>query len=296
MAFDNPVVGGDQGTLKRDSIKSPNFAAGVSGWIIRRDGSAEFSNVTLRGSLVASDGSSSVVITNTSNPRIQFFKSGVVLPAEIIGFRPFGTGDTGIQFESAGTAGHDQAIEQLDEFGWRVLKNNNVVFGTDFADGSMNARLADGNDTFIPLLVDGKKVSSTSDTNSASTTDVTVTAANCVNTPLLTDRAYTCDVQIQLTSTVIGDRAKFKLWNGSVGTGAQLGGDVIKVVNVASASTFETVNFRFVWRGTADEIAANINLSVQRFSGTGTVTARVAAADYFIEILEKGSADRIGGL
>lgn len=50
MAFSNPITGG-QGALVRPSIKSPNFVAGTSGWIIRRDGSAEFNSVVVRGEL-----------------------------------------------------------------------------------------------------------------------------------------------------------------------------------------------------------------------------------------------------
>jgi hypothetical protein len=48
MPFQNSIVGG-AGALVRALIKSPNFVTGVSGWIIRRDGSAEFNNLTLRG-------------------------------------------------------------------------------------------------------------------------------------------------------------------------------------------------------------------------------------------------------
>lgn len=47
MPFRNSVVGGT--TLVRPAIKSPDYAAGVSGWSINRDGSAEFNNLTIRG-------------------------------------------------------------------------------------------------------------------------------------------------------------------------------------------------------------------------------------------------------
>lgn len=48
MAFTNPITGG-QGALVRPAIKSPGFVTGVSGWTINRDGSAEFNNLTIRG-------------------------------------------------------------------------------------------------------------------------------------------------------------------------------------------------------------------------------------------------------
>lgn len=48
VAFSNPITGG-QGALVRPAIKSPNFLTGVSGWSIKKDGSAEFNNVVIRG-------------------------------------------------------------------------------------------------------------------------------------------------------------------------------------------------------------------------------------------------------
>lgn len=47
MVFRNSVVGGT--TLVRPAIKSPNYVAGVSGWSINADGSAEFNDLTIRG-------------------------------------------------------------------------------------------------------------------------------------------------------------------------------------------------------------------------------------------------------
>jgi hypothetical protein len=53
MGFRNEMFGGV--TLVREAMQSPNYAAGVSGWSIKRDGSVEFNNGTFRGSLVAGD-------------------------------------------------------------------------------------------------------------------------------------------------------------------------------------------------------------------------------------------------
>jgi hypothetical protein len=62
MAFTNPIVGGD-GELVRNQIKSRDYVPGVSGWIIRRDGTVEFSNGVFRGSIVIGGG----VVTITEN-------------------------------------------------------------------------------------------------------------------------------------------------------------------------------------------------------------------------------------
>lgn len=55
VGFLNQIVGGG-GQLVIDNIHSQNYVAGVSGWSINRDGSAEFSDVDVRGSLLAKNG------------------------------------------------------------------------------------------------------------------------------------------------------------------------------------------------------------------------------------------------
>lgn len=50
MTFTNSILGGT--TLARTDIRSEGFVTGVTGWIIRRDGTAEFSSVTIRGDVL----------------------------------------------------------------------------------------------------------------------------------------------------------------------------------------------------------------------------------------------------
>jgi hypothetical protein len=50
----NSILAG-QGTLIRQMIQSPNYVAGVSGWTINKDGSAEFNNLTIRGTFAGTD-------------------------------------------------------------------------------------------------------------------------------------------------------------------------------------------------------------------------------------------------
>jgi len=68
---DTPTVAGV--VLIRSSIQSPNYVAGVSGWTINQDGSAEFNNATFRGTVLV-DGSNNAYITIDNpggNPQIQ---------------------------------------------------------------------------------------------------------------------------------------------------------------------------------------------------------------------------------
>jgi hypothetical protein len=52
--FSNPVVGGG-GALIRESIHSPDYVTGVSGWSVMRDGSAEFNDLEFRGTFFGAD-------------------------------------------------------------------------------------------------------------------------------------------------------------------------------------------------------------------------------------------------
>jgi hypothetical protein len=63
MAFDQTNVAGD--TLVYASIHSPNYAQGSSGWTINKDGSAEFQNVLVRGTITASTIIGSTIIGGT---------------------------------------------------------------------------------------------------------------------------------------------------------------------------------------------------------------------------------------
>lgn len=52
--FNNPIVGGG-GALVYPSIHSPDYVPGVSGWSINKDGSAEFDDLTIRGTFEGTD-------------------------------------------------------------------------------------------------------------------------------------------------------------------------------------------------------------------------------------------------
>lgn len=108
MSFGNPIVAGSE--LVREAIRSKGFVTGVSGWRIARDGSAEFSNVVVRGSLAVGTIDGDLVFTNNgriltsaSGPRVEIrsgfygaavtfhHKTGDVFPAYIQS-DPEGTG------------------------------------------------------------------------------------------------------------------------------------------------------------------------------------------------------------
>jgi hypothetical protein len=67
----DPVVGST--ILRRPAIQSPNYSAGAAGWSVNSDGSAEFNNLTIRGTFAGTD-----FVINSSG---QFFYS----PSEAAG-------------------------------------------------------------------------------------------------------------------------------------------------------------------------------------------------------------------
>jgi hypothetical protein len=53
LKFGNPIVAGT--ILVIPAIQAPGYLPGSAGWIIKQDGSAEFNNLTLRGSYIGTD-------------------------------------------------------------------------------------------------------------------------------------------------------------------------------------------------------------------------------------------------
>ncbi len=109
MAWSNPIIGGGN-TLIREEIKSPDYVPGVSGWSIKKDGTAEFNDVTIRGELFVTDPDGSYVRIYDENPGsgalIEFglpTASGSVLtPGSITSTDSVpGVGEPGLIFESA---------------------------------------------------------------------------------------------------------------------------------------------------------------------------------------------------
>jgi len=135
----DPVVGSS--TLRRPAIQSPNFVAGVSGWAINADGSAEFADLTISGgdtTVTVGPGAGSTgsidiepVAGSTAGGAIINFRTGQAIessPAniessllgggQVLGLQINGAGTTGgggfppaILLESQGTGGQGSSIQ-----------------------------------------------------------------------------------------------------------------------------------------------------------------------------------------
>lgn len=66
MPFSNPIVAGE--TLVRESIQSPNYAPATAGWIVSADGTAEFSEVALRGQFIVNGPSGRAIRGYVTDP------------------------------------------------------------------------------------------------------------------------------------------------------------------------------------------------------------------------------------
>lgn len=66
MPFSNPIIGGNN-TLIRDDMTSEGYVAGSSGWRIARDGTAEFNDLTSRGTFISGSGTGQHIEINGSD-------------------------------------------------------------------------------------------------------------------------------------------------------------------------------------------------------------------------------------
>jgi hypothetical protein len=125
MAFSNPITGG-QGTLVRPAIKSPDYSPGVSGWTINRDGSAEFNNLTIRGTFNGTD-----FILNTDG---FFLYSGTPAAGNLV----------------ASAA----SVDGTDDFGNAYLAGF-TTYGTDINSQPITSQLLNGEVNLFPPNVAG---------------------------------------------------------------------------------------------------------------------------------------------
>lgn len=75
MPFSDPLVAGT--ILIREAIRSPNYAAGSAGWTINADGTAEFNNITARGTVyVSGDDGAYITIATFAGTPFQYLNPG----------------------------------------------------------------------------------------------------------------------------------------------------------------------------------------------------------------------------
>lgn len=309
MPFRNGILAGT--TLVRERINSPDYVAGSSGWTINKDGSAEFNDLSLRGSItITGDAQSSNYIPGVS---------GWILRSD--GTAEF---NGNVDIESGTVVGDIQSSNYvLDVAGWQVRSNGTAQFNgnvdiesavvtgsiqsENYVANSTGWKLNDDgeaefNGVFLTGTVDGKvHTGSLVDTTETVVNNQRAVAnANPQNTPQIAGHAYQAIVTVSVTGAVVGNRARFRLYNGSVpttpGTGTQLGTHAPLVKVNTAAVVFESFTMQFVWAAATTTTISNINLAIEFFSGTTSVTARVENTSYAFIINDLGLANRITNL
>lgn len=310
MAFENPVVGGENGELIRPSIQSPDYVAGVSGWTINRDGSAEFNDITIRGGAIVGGsitigptGMPQVVIDSTAaEGRIRFptNDSDESSIAEIVG----AINNSGLAFENL-------SLELTSPSTTTETQSSYVRLHSGNLDGSNTRRVEIGTGGALPsILVDttqtqvngevyvqasggstqqnypGRVVRGRTNGTIVDTTltgtDAAVSNTNSV-VYLENGIVYRCDVQIYTrtssgTSAVGTQVIEWKLWNGAVG-GTQLGVTVQKATDSIASFSSQQFSFLFLYSGTTG--TQTITLSARQAVGTDTLVAR-SSTHYFL--------------
>lgn len=321
MSFNNPVVGGENGELIRASIKSPGFLTLVQGWIIRRDGSAEFNNILIRGGAIVGG---SITVGPAGMPQV------VIDSDASSGFVEFPTNDpaevntaivegailnSGLAFESLALDLRGPSVNASDYAYVRIESENQDGSGTGQSvtlgiNGSSNSLKVDGTqitstgelfvqgsgtaDNYPIRVVRGRTNGITTNTNLGAG-DTLIANQNSSNTTLENGVAYRVMVQIRAqtnSSPAAGDLqlVNWKIWDGAVG-GTQLGTTVQKTVSGDDTRTNAEV-FMFVFEYTGTTGSKTINLSGARVAGTVACSATTDNA-YFMIVERIGDPGRI---
>jgi len=209
VAFQNPIAGG-QGALEREQIKSPNYVTGSAGWAIKRDGSAEFNNIVIRGG--TSVGSTSLWYSGTpALGSLIFSISGTA-----------GTDPYGNHYSSGVVAYSTSLIADV------ALQNGNVKFGNADADFPNAASIYSG-------LTAGGDISLDTGLNAGlGLTDQVrayFRAGHSSQPPGAADTPYFGLIDGDLTSAV----------------DVQLSGAVIKTDNAGTSETWQNPVYRAGW-------------------------------------------------
>lgn len=317
MTFSNPVVGGENGELIRRSIQSPDYVAGVSGWTINRDGSAEFNNVTIRfdlatGSIVVgpSTGPQVVIKVTTDGGLIEFptnetyekisdppsiFSDSLDASQRIqlkltSGITDGNNSDAYVNLTSGEVTTGLNGIAHIGVSG--ALDFSEVEITEDYiylnAAESRTGRelLVSTNtaDSNYPIRIVGGRVSNGASTTTLVAGDTEVTSSSI--TPFLTNGvAYKVDVQMQTRQSVGASAAgtqlyNWKLWDGAVG-GTQLD-STIETWNTSVGNSLSTVRFAFVFEYTGVTGAKTLRLSCADGAGADTLQVQTNTRTYIL--------------
>lgn len=327
MTFSNPVVGGENGELIRRSIQSPDYVAGVSGWTINRDGSAEFNNVTIRldlttGSIVVGPDTGPQVVIRISGGTglIQFptnsgdeatpasIQSDALTDESVLTIESAFMGGSATSSKLDLYSGDDTvAIEPFVVLGAYGTAGNSILNLTGpyaymdaptFFVGNEIVASDDNPDANTPIRVVSGRVNTGTNTVTLVAGDTEITNTAATSTYLVNGVAYTVDIQVQTrqsvgTSAAGTQRFDWKLWDGAVG-GTQLG-PTTETWNTSVGNNLSTIQVSFIFEYTG--ITGSKTLRLSCADGGGADTLQVQSNSRFFHIVKRiGDPAKILGL
>lgn len=318
LVFQNPIVAGT--TLVRQAIQSPDFVAGVSGWIVRYDGSAEFNNLNIRGSGVfGTVGGQRVEISNTgvvsiydtsNNLVVRLDATGLLVQDPVTGAAAtmqLGAGLSGIQLTPPAVVGHTITAAMLYGLStapqgdaWLSLSSPEIdggitsdiaIFGENpslgaFAEIQLNApnvRIGQG-----PMYAGWGPVSrayATTD-SAAVTAETQVLAASSFT--FLDGRAYRVKWGGLVSTSNAGGAAGFRVRkNNATGQILIFGG--LAVASTVAGRTCNAYGEGYFRNNSGAPITCFIVLTLQNFDGgANTATHKIATSNRWMVIEDCG--------
>lgn len=140
MGFANDIIGG-AAALIRAAIKSPNYVKSSAGWSVNKDGSAEFNNVTVRGTMTAGN-----TVINSSGI---FTYSGTPAAGNLIASQaPAGGTDSFGNKYLAGVSSYSNSTGLYTQ-----VANGFITFGTGSLSGGWTAQSSISGDSVGDLQI-----------------------------------------------------------------------------------------------------------------------------------------------
>lgn len=261
VPFTDPIVAGNK--LVRPAIMSPDYVAGTSGWTIKRDGSAEFNNVTVRGELdiTGADGSRIQGVTG-AQATVQFTPPSVpgitwnvgVLQTLLGGDVPYTYLHAAREVGNAGAS--------LSLFGSNASNPNSWIAGLTASDFQIDVTENVTVNSYPVHLQVGEVV----DTSNSSSFTGVETQTDSITFAAESGRRYKIEWSGGFISTVNGDQIQYGLReDNSTGTRLGVSRDII------SATVPTRFNYTYYWTAPSTS-NKTIVLTAIRTGGTGTIT------------------------
>lgn len=293
------IVAGN--TLIAQAIQSQNFAAGSAGWQIAASGSAEFNNVTIRGSLyVVGSGGSQIQIVNSGGQATEF-----LYPADYTD--PTVTNNpAAISAASVGNAGTENAnllIRSPYPSKFPASANYaSLQLRSSSLDGVANASsitvTADTMDVSGHVTVAGTDIGAgiqagaSSTSNSASNATTTAAAVLTISSFVFkAGRAYSVKMGGGTSSNVSGTGADFRVFKSVGGVLGVEFGEFYRIPCSLGGSVVAAFGEVFVKNNTGADITTDVALTLASTTAGNQVTHNAGAnRERYFKIADVGLA------